>query len=136
MVWEAVGRAGWIGEMVGLRTTLFLRVRVGRAPEVLPPTHSQHQPLPGRARHRGEKGWIDQDEMVCQQSTGPLNGRAAGPGYCLTEGERHLENIEYGEDMLYTAAIRAGWLTGAEDEIVEVPDVHITVGIASRDAQN
>ena len=65
MVWEALGRAGWIGEMVGLRTMLFLPVRVGRAPEVLPPTHSQHEPLPGRARHRGEKGWIDQDEMVC-----------------------------------------------------------------------
>jgi hypothetical protein len=70
---------------------------------------------------------------------GPAQRSSAGPGYRLTEGERHLENIgygRYGEDMLYTAAIRAGWLTGAEGEIVDVPNVHLTVGIASRDAQN
>jgi len=49
--------------------------------------------------------------MACQSFEGPLNGRAAGPGYRLLETERRPEDLEFGEDMLYTAAIRAGWFT-------------------------
>jgi hypothetical protein len=72
--------------------------------------------------------------MTCQHYAGPLNARAAGPGYRLLESERSPKDLEFGEDMLYTAAIRAGWLSGENDEITEIPDVEITVGITRRQA--
>ena len=134
MVWEALSRAGWIGEMVGVRTTVFLRIRVAVVPEGRPPTGSNVDLLPGAKRKRGGKGWVDEDQMACQAFVGPLNGRAAGPGYRLLEGERRSEDLELGEDMLYTAAIRAGWLSGNGAEVADVPDVHIIVGVASRQA--
>jgi hypothetical protein len=34
--------------------------------------------------------------------------------------------------MLYTAAVRAGWLVGEPDEVADVPDVRITVSVARR----
>jgi hypothetical protein len=132
MVWETLGRAGWIGETVGLRTIVFLRIRVAFVPELQPPRRSEGDVLPGAKRKRGEKGWVDEDQMACQSFEGPLNGRAAGPGYRLLEGERRPEDLEFGEDMLYTAAIRAGWLSGDGGEVADVPDVHITVGVTSR----
>jgi hypothetical protein len=52
---------------------------------------------------------------------GPLNDRAAGPGYRLFQSERRPEDLE---DMLYTAAIQAGWLAGGPNpELVQ----HATV---------
>jgi hypothetical protein len=92
-------------------------------------------PLPGAERKRGEKGWVDEDHQACQGYEGPLNGRAAGPGYQLLEGERRPEDLEFGEDMLYTAAIRAGWLSADREDVADVPDVHIKVGITSRRAE-
>ncbi len=77
-----------------------------------------------------EKGWIDDRGIVWHQQRGPLNGRAAGPGYRLLESERTQEDLEFGEDMLYTAAVQAGWLTGEEGEVIDVPDVQITVSVA------
>jgi hypothetical protein len=132
MVWEALRRAGWIGESVGIRTTVFLRIRVAFVPEEQPPTRSQVEPLPGAKRRRVGKGWVDEDQMACQVYEGPLNGRAAGPGYRLLEAERRPEDLEFGEDMLYAAAIRAGWLSGDGAEAADVPDVHITVGVTRR----
>lgn len=79
-----------------------------------------------------EKGWIDDRGIVWHQQRGPLNGRAAGPGYRLLESERTQEDLEFGEDMLYTAAVQAGWLTGEEGEVIDVPDVQITVSVACR----
>jgi hypothetical protein len=32
MFWEALGRAGWVGEIVSVRTIVALHIRVGRAP--------------------------------------------------------------------------------------------------------
>jgi hypothetical protein len=61
-----------------------------------------------------------------------LNGGAAGPGYRLLESERRPEDLEFGEDLLYAAAVRAGWLGGEPDEVAEVPDVQITIGVARR----
>ncbi len=135
MVWEALGLAGWIGETVGLRTIVFLRIRVGSVPEGRPAARSTVELLPGGERKRGERGWIDEDHMACQGFEGPLDGRAAGPGYRLLEDECRPEDLEFGEDMLYTAVIRAGWLRGDRGEIADVPDVHITVGVTSRRAE-
>jgi hypothetical protein len=111
---------------------VFLRIRVAFVPEEQPPTGSQVEPLPGAKRRRVGKGWVDEDQMACQVYEGPLNGRAAGHGYRLLEAERRPEDLEFGEDMLYTAAIRAGWLSGDGTEAADVPDVHITVGVTRR----
>jgi hypothetical protein len=64
-----------------------------------------------------------------------LHGRAV-PRIWLVENERRPEDFDYLEDMLYTAAIRAGWLSDdAQGEAVaDVPDVDILVGIARRNS--
>jgi hypothetical protein len=132
MVWEALDGAGWVGEAATLRMTVALRVGVAPAPADAPKRRSQFAPLPGRVRRLGEKGWTDENGIAWQQSVGPLNGRAAGPGYRLSESERRPEDREFGEDMLYTAATHAGWLAGDSDEVVDVPDVRIAVSVARR----
>jgi hypothetical protein len=65
---------------------------------------------------------------------GPLNGRAAGAGYRLRENERRAEDLEFGEDMLYTAAITAGWLTQNRDAFVDVDDGEVSVGVSRQQA--
>jgi hypothetical protein len=132
MLWEALDRAGWVDEVVSIRTTVSLRVGVAAAPATRPKQRAQLEPLPGGVRRLGEKGWIDDQGVAWQQSVGPLNGRAAGPGYRLSASERRPEELEFGEDMLYTAAVRAGWLVGEPDEVADVPDVQITVSVARR----
>ena len=130
MVWEALAAAGWVGELATVHMTVA--VRVGVAPAIAPRRPARFEPLPGRARRLGEKGRIDDDGVAWQQRVGPLNGRAAGPGYRLLESERRSEEFEFGEDMLYTAAVQAGWLAGHPDEVVDVPDVRIAVSVARR----
>jgi hypothetical protein len=132
MLWEALGIAGWVGEMVSIRTTVSLRVGVAAAPETRPKRRTRLEPLAGGARRFGERGWIDDQGVAWQQSVGPLNGRAAGPGYRLSESERRTEELEFGEDLLYTAAVHAGWLSGEPDEVADIPDVRITVSVAPR----
>jgi hypothetical protein len=132
MLWEALDRAGWVGETVSLRTTVSLRVGVAAAPATRSTQPARFEPLPGSVRRLGEKGWIDDQGVTWQQSVGPLNGRAAGPGYRLLESERRPEELEFGEDMLYTAAVQAGWLVGEPDEVLEVPHVRITINVARR----
>lgn len=132
MLWEALDRAGWIGEMVSLRTTVSLRVGVAAVPAGRPKQRARREPLPGRVRRLGEKGRVDAHGVAWQQFVGPLNGRAAGPGYRLLESERRPEDLEFGEDLLYAAAVRAGWLGEEPEEVAEVPDVQITIGVARR----
>ena len=132
MLWEALGRAGWVGEIVSVRTTVALRVGIAMAPASQPAPQSETPLLTGGVRRLGERGWIDDQGVRWQQSAGPLNGRAAGPGYRLLESERGPAEIEFGEDMLYTAAVHAGWLSGNSEQVVDVPDVRVAVGVARR----
>ena len=132
MVWEALAGAGWVGEMATLHATVALRMGVPSAPASAPTISRRREPLPGPARRLGEMGRIDACGVAWQQRVGPLNGRAAGRGYRLLESERRPDDLEFGEDMLYTAAVQAGWLTGAPDEVAEVPDVRIAVSVARR----
>lgn len=132
MVWEALDGAGWVGEVATLRMTVALRVGVAPAPAIAPRRGARFEPLPGRARRLGGKGRIDDHGVAWQQYVGPLNGRAAGPGYRLLESERRPEEFEFGEDMLYTAAVQASWLAGDPGEVVDVPDVRIAVSVARR----
>jgi hypothetical protein len=132
MLWEALAGAGWVGEVATLRMTVCLRVGVAAALSTGPKQPARFDSLPGGVRQLGETGWVDDQGVAWQQYAGPLNGRAAGPGYLLLESERRPEELEFGEDMFYTAAVRAGWLAGGPDEVVEVPDVRITVSVARR----
>ncbi|MGO9972052.1 MAG: hypothetical protein ACLP01_04430 [Solirubrobacteraceae bacterium] len=132
MVWEALAGAGWVGEMANLRMTVAVRMGVPSPPASAPTLRGRRDPLPGRARLLGEMSRIDDRAVAWQQRVGPLNGRAAGPGDRLLESEHRPEDLEFGEDMLFTVAVQAGWLTGAPDEVVEVPDVRITVSVARR----
>jgi hypothetical protein len=132
MLWEALDRAGWVGEMVSSRTTVSLRVGVAAAPAERPKRRARLEPLPGRVRRLGENGRVDAQGVAWQQFVGPLNGRAAGPGYRLLESERRPEDLEFGEGLLCAAAVRAGWLGEEPDEVAEVPDVRITIGVARR----
>jgi hypothetical protein len=132
MVWEALADAGWIGELATIRMTVALRVGVAPAPATTPRRRARFEARPGRVRQLGEKGRVDGDGFVWQQSIGPLNPRAAGHGYRLLASEGDPEDLEFGEDMLYTAAVQAGWLTGTADEIVDISDVRILVGVARR----
>jgi hypothetical protein len=132
MLWEALEGAGWVGEVATLRMTVALRVGVAPAPAIAPRRSARFEPLPGRARRLGEKGQIDDHGVAWQERVGPLNIRAAGPGYRLLECERRSEDLEFGEDTLYTAAVRAGWLVGEPSEGVDVPDVRITVSVVRR----
>ncbi len=52
----------------------------------------------------------------------------------LSARERRAEDFDYLEDMLYTAALRAGWLAGAaqREAAAELPDVDILIGITRR----
>ena len=81
-------------------------------------------------RQLGEGVWVE-DGFARHSYTGSINGRAAGPGYELLEGERP-DILEFGEDLLYMAAVRAGWLIGGPDEIADVPDVRVRLGVARR----
>lgn len=132
MLWEALGRAGWIGERVRIRTTVSPRLAVAAAPASRPEHRSRLEPLPGGVRRLGERGWVDDDGVQWQQFVGPLNGRAAGPGYRLLESERSPEELEFGEDMLYTAAVHAGWLRDEPGWVSDIPDARITVAVARR----
>jgi hypothetical protein len=132
MLWEALDGAGWVGELATLRMTVALSVGVGATPAAGSRKPARYQPLPGGVRRLGEKGRVDDHGIAWQRRVGPLNGRAAGPGYRLVESERGPDELEFGDDMLYTAAVQVGWLSSAPDEVVDVPDVRIAVTVARR----
>ena len=133
MLWEALAAAGWVGEMATHQMKVACRVGVS------PPTDearesSAVEPLPGRKREIVEGGWVDERGVSWGLQVGSLNGRAAGPGYRLLERERTEDDLEFSEDLLYTAAARAGWLPGEPNETVEVPNVDIIVRVTRRAA--
>jgi hypothetical protein len=47
-------------------------------------------------------------------------------------GDRHVEEFEFGENALYSAAVHAGWLTLGPSEIADVAEVRITVSARRR----
>lgn len=132
MLLEALDRAGWVGEIVSSRATVSLRVGVAAVPAERPKQRVRREPLPGRVRRLGEQGRIDAQGVAWQWYVGPLNVPAAGPGYRLLESERLSDDLELGEDLLYAAAVRAGWLGEEPEEVAGVPDVRITIGVARR----
>lgn len=131
MLWQTLVDAGWVGEIATLHMTVALRAGVS------PPVsdireRSRSELLPGRHRRLVERGWLDDRRVAWGLLIGPLNGRAAGPGYRLLENKHTPDNLEFGEDLLYTLAVQVGWLTGEQDAVIDVPDVQITVCVARR----
>jgi hypothetical protein len=133
-IWDALGRAGWLGETVGVKPTVELCIRVPPAPVPSSVTASRFPVRPGGQRRLGEPGTVSDEGVVIQRYEGPLHGRAV-PGLRLVEPESRVEDFDVYEDMLYTAAVTAGWLSpeGA-GQVNEVLAVDILVRIARRRA--
>ncbi len=75
---------------------------------------------------------MDDDGVVWQRTIGPLSGQRAGLGLLLMPGDRHLEDLEFGENSLYSAAVRAGWLTIGPAQVMDVAAMQITVSVRRR----
>jgi hypothetical protein len=132
MLWEALEGAGWMGERTSARMGVGLRAGVPAAPVNESGPRARLEPLRGGARHVAERPRVDDRGVVWQESLRPLSGRAAGPGFLLMPGDRHLEELEFGENVLYSAAVHAGWLTLDPGEVVDVAEVRITVSARQR----
>jgi hypothetical protein len=93
-------------------------------------------PMPGGLRREGERGRVADDGMVSQRYVGPLHARAAGPGVRLVTSEWCAEDFNGFEDMLYTAAAQAGWLSasGQRQDASGISDADILIRIARRRA--
>ena len=131
LIWDALGQAGWLGQTAHLRPIIDLVIQVVPAPAGAVPIAPRFAPRPGRRRREGERGWVADDGRLCQAYEGPLHGRAAA-GVRLVEGEWNVEDFDAFEDMLYTAAMCAGWVHVANQShaIGEVPDVEVRIRIA------
>lgn len=132
MLWEALERAGWVEHQVTRRTLIAQQVGVVLPPKPVSSYQPVSEPLPGGVRRFVEGSWIAEN-TAWHSYLGPLNGRAAGPGYELISSER-ANLLEYGEDLLYTAGVRAGWLsaTGSKNEVADVSKIRVSIGVARR----
>ena len=133
LIWEGLAEAGWQGHMLGIRPTIEVCIRV---PPPLTPARTdmpRSLPRPGGLRREGERGRIADDGVAYKRYEGPLHVRAV-PGIRMVDSERHAEDFDYLEDMLYTAAVRAGWISRADGPraVAEIPCVAIVIGIARR----
>ncbi len=135
LIWDALGRAGWLGETVGVKPTLELCIRVPSAAVPSTATASCLPVRPGGPRRLGEPGTVSDEGLVIQRYEGPLHGRAV-PGLRLVDTELRAEDFDFYEDMLYTAAVTAGWLSPERrgQAVSEVLTVDILVQIARRRA--
>lgn len=130
MIWDALGRAGWLGQTAELHPLIGLVIEVVPVPEGAILRRPRFVPRPGGWRRECEGGWLADDGRICQGYEGPLHARAAGPGVRLVESEWRVEEFDGFEDMLYTAAVRAGWVPVVNTRAVgEVPEVDICVRV-------
>jgi hypothetical protein len=83
---------------------------------------------PGGRRRQRKDGRVGEDGAICQHYDGPL--WAVAPGVRVVEGEARTDFDTF-EDMLYAAAVRAGWLAADDHRqaVCEVPDVDIVVRV-------
>ena len=133
LIWDALAQAGWLGHTSGIQPTIEVCIRVAPAPTSREPATPHTAPRPGGRRREGERGRIRDDGAAYQRYEGPLHARAV-PGIGLIDSERRADDFDYLEDMLYSAALRAGWLSGdaQKQTVAEVPDVDILIGITRR----
>jgi hypothetical protein len=134
LIWDALGQAGWLGQFAQVKPIIELVISVpqasgsGAAPNTTP--------LPGGVRRERERGRVADDGMVWKRYVGPLHARAAGPGVRLVASEWRVEDFNSLEDMLYTVATQAGWLSasGRRQDASEISDADILIRVARRSA--
>lgn len=134
MLWQALERAGWKGHMTHIRTTVSIRIGVLTAPSPLPRPHAGLTPLSGGARRLGRRARVDTEGVAWQQYEGPFYDRDGGIAPRLVDRERWPEEFAFGEDLLYTAAVRAGWLSNQPGVIADIPDVRIHLSVTRRES--
>lgn len=137
LIWEGLAQAEWLGHRSGVKPTIEVCFRVRRADPSGRVSSREVELRPGGPRRQRTIGRLGDDGTVYSMYVGPLNARAV-PGMLLTESERRPEDFDYLEDMLFSAAIEAGWLPrDPQDRVAaEVSDVTILVGVSRRDLAN
>jgi hypothetical protein len=131
LLWEAIGKAGWHGETARLRPTIAFVIRIPPAPgpRRAPASRPSTPPLTGRRFIEG--GTTTRDGIICHRYEGPLLRRAVGAGVPLIRHQWEKCCFSFIEDMIYTAAIRAGWLSVDDaNQTVAVPAAQITIRVA------
>jgi hypothetical protein len=132
LIWDAVGEAGWLGHVIGLKPTLDLTMRVPGPSRDEPKPTAELSPLPGEFRRPTEPGRVAPDGSVSQHYVGPVHPRSAR-GLRLVEVERRAEDFDSYENLLFAAAGKAGWMPPNPYEgcSAEIADVEITVRITA-----
>lgn len=130
LLWEAIGKAGWHGQTARLRPTVEFVIRVPPAPAPRRAAASRPSTPPITQRRFVEGGTTTGDGTICHRYEGPLLRRAVGAGMPLTKGQWEKCCFSFFEDMIYTAAIRGGWLPVGSNQTVAVPSAQITIRVA------
>lgn len=138
-IWQALSDSGWLGHpTVDLQPTIELSMCLPPAPQP-----AQHGPvrvefLAGGTRRVWEPGAVGEDGSVHQRYGGPLHSRAARSGFRLVESEGRPEDFDVFEDLLYTAAVHAGWLTDAQGPMTaaDIPGVEIIIRLPATTSES
>jgi len=133
LIWQVLARAGWLGHRSGVRPAIVVCIRVPAARRSRERATARTVLRPGGPRREGELGRTGDDGVAYQRYEGPLHVRAV-PGIWLNDSERRAEDFDYLENMLYTAALRSGWLSRDPQgpPVAEVPDA--LIGVTPRDS--
>ena len=129
LIWNALIEAGWLGHVAGLAPILELVIRVPPADGQGRDEPPRFAPRPGGPRRQRKGGRVGEDGVISQHYVGPLS--AVAPRVRLVGSEARPEDFDTFEDMLYSATVRAGWLTVDDHRqaICEMPDVDIVVRV-------
>jgi hypothetical protein len=130
LIWDVLGKAGWLGHIIGLKPTVDLMMRVPGPKGERPTPAPELSPLPGGSRRPTESGRVALDGSVSRRYVGPLHPRAV-QRLRLVEAEWRVEDFDFYEDMLFAAAGKAGWLPADPYDgcVVEIADVEILVSL-------
>jgi hypothetical protein len=129
LIWDTLVSAGWLGHTAGLQPILELVIRVAPADGPGRDAVPRFSPRPGGRRRQRKGSRVGEDGVISQHYVGPL--WAVAPRVRVVEGEARPEGFDTFEDMLYSATVRAGWLTADDHRqaVREVPDADIVVRV-------
>ena len=129
LIWNSLVGANWTRGDVA-HATVNLEIVVSKAPASQ--AVASHLPRVGRGSRRVLRtGWVDQTGAVWQRYQGQLDlglkrdSRSEQP----LSSDRRLPVQEFFELMLYSGAVRAGWLTGADDEHADIDAMTLTIRV-------
>lgn len=90
LIWDALGKAGWLGRRTGIESAIEVCIRVAVAPPSRERPTPSSVPRPGGGRRARERGRIGDDGAAYQRYEGPLHVRAVA-GIWLEESERRAD---------------------------------------------